>query len=101
MFVIVKLSIQKLDARKVHMALVGFLEKKTLSFVKDLWVLLADAQSNPTGVPSVILEKKKSEIQKRNEEKERVRSERETRPSQWHSHKGSEGDPSHDCTAIF
>jgi serine/arginine repetitive matrix protein 1 len=58
---------QKLDAKKVHMALVGFLEKKTKIFVEELWTLLADAQSNPMGIPSAFLEKKKSEMAKRNE----------------------------------
>ena len=49
------------------MALTGFLEKKTQSFVEELWTLLADAQSNPTGISTVFLEKKKSEILKRSQ----------------------------------
>lgn len=47
------------------MALVGFLDKKTEEFVRELWALLADAQSNATGVPTVFLDKKKNEIEQR------------------------------------
>ena len=49
------------------MGLLGFLDKKTPAFVEELWGLLASAQNSPLGIPAVFLEKKKNEIQRRNE----------------------------------
>jgi serine/arginine repetitive matrix protein 1 len=43
----------------------GFLEKKSGAFMEELWTLLCDAQTQPAGIPSVFLEKKKEEILRR------------------------------------
>lgn len=47
----------------MQVSLTGFLEQKTVAFMKLLWTLLIDAQESPSGVPKSILEKKKLEIE--------------------------------------
>eukprot|EP00126_Sphaerothecum_destruens_P005180 Sdes_comp18619_c0_seq1m8796 len=63
------------DPKIIQVNLTGFLEKMTSSFVADLWNLLLDAQSSPTGIPTQMLEQKKREIQTKREEQERIAQE--------------------------
>lgn len=53
------------DPRELQINLGGFLERKSKVFLKELWELLLSAQANPTGIPTVQLEKKKEEIRKK------------------------------------
>ena len=45
-------------------SLTGFLEADTAAFCKKLWELMLDAQLNPQGVPTELLEAKKEELRK-------------------------------------
>ena len=50
----------------MQMMLTGFLGKtKSREFMKDLWVILGDAQENEFGIPRELIEMKKAELQKR------------------------------------
>lgn len=51
-----------LDGKKMQLDVTGFLEKQAGSFVEELWNLLVDAQSQPSGIPSSFLQRKKEEI---------------------------------------
>ncbi|UIZ24340.1 hypothetical protein KXD40_008501 [Peronospora effusa] len=64
---------EKLDPKQLQMALTGFLEKQAGTFMEELWQLLLSAQSNPTGIPSSILDKKKREMQRLAEEKDQLK----------------------------
>ncbi|POM73663.1 Serine/arginine repetitive matrix protein [Phytophthora palmivora] len=64
---------EKLDPKQLQMALTGFLEKQAGNFTEELWQLLLSAQSNSTGIPSAILEKKKHEMQTIAQEKEKLK----------------------------
>ncbi|KAF4149347.1 PWI domain-containing protein [Phytophthora infestans] len=64
---------EKLDPKNLQVALTGFLEKQAGSFVEELWQLLLSAQSNPTGIPSAILDKKKQEMQSIAQEKNKLK----------------------------
>ena len=50
---------ENVDPKRIVLNLIAFLEKKAPSFVEELWTLLVDAQNQPSGVPSVMIEKKK------------------------------------------
>jgi PWI domain len=50
------LEASKPDPVEVESQLQPFLDKDTRSFVEELWLLLASAQSEPTGVPRLMLE---------------------------------------------
>jgi serine/arginine repetitive matrix protein 1 len=52
----------EVDAKKMQLDVTGFLEKQAQSFVEELWTLLVDAQGQPSGIPSVFIQKKKEEI---------------------------------------
>lgn len=55
-----------IDGRKMQLGVTGFLEKKTPSFMEELWTLLVDAQNNqPSGIPSIFINRKKEEIRLR------------------------------------
>lgn len=54
-----------LDGRRMQISLTPFLDKSTSKFMEELWGLLIDAQSQPSGIPSKFLEKKKEEILQR------------------------------------
>ena len=58
---------KKIPGKKFQLELTGFLEKKTPAFVEELWTLLLDAQGQPSGIPSVVIERKKKEILEREE----------------------------------
>lgn len=64
---------EKLDPRQLQIAITGFLEKETPTFMQELWDLLLSAQANPTGIPTAILEKKKQELQQLAKEKDQLR----------------------------
>lgn len=64
---------EKLDPRQLQIAITGFLEKETPTFMEELWDLLLSAQANPTGIPTAILEKKKQELQQLAKEKDQLR----------------------------
>ena len=58
---------KKIPGKKFQLELTGFLEKKTPAFVEELWTLLLDAQDQSSGIPSVVIERKKREILEREE----------------------------------
>jgi serine/arginine repetitive matrix protein 1 len=64
---------ERLDPRQLQVALTGFLEKQAGAFMEELWLLLLSAQSNPTGIPSAILDKKKQEMQSIAQEKDKLK----------------------------
>ena len=49
----------------MQLEITGFLEGKAKSFMEEFWGLLVDAQNQPSGIPSLFIEKKKSEIIKK------------------------------------
>ncbi len=51
-----------LDPKKMQLDVTGFLEKQAQSFVEELWTLLVDAQTQPSGIPSIFIQQKKEEI---------------------------------------
>jgi serine/arginine repetitive matrix protein 1 len=55
----------ELDAKRMQVSLTAFLDKNTAKFVEELWTLLSDAQSQVSGIPSVLIERKKQEIMSR------------------------------------
>lgn len=56
------------DGKKMQLDVTGFLEKQAGSFVEELWTLLVDAQNQPSGIPSVFLQRKKEEILSRQQQ---------------------------------
>uniref|UniRef100_M4BCG6 PWI domain-containing protein n=1 Tax=Hyaloperonospora arabidopsidis (strain Emoy2) TaxID=559515 RepID=M4BCG6_HYAAE len=64
---------ETLDPKQLQVALTGFLENQAGGFMQELWQLLLSAQSNSTGIPSAILDKKKQEMQAIAQEKEQLR----------------------------
>ncbi|KAG7387995.1 Serine/arginine repetitive matrix protein 1 [Phytophthora pseudosyringae] len=64
---------ERLDPKALQVALTGFLEKQAGAFTEELWQLLLSAQSNPTGIPSAILDQKKQEMQRIAEDKDRLK----------------------------
>uniref|UniRef100_A0AAV1TLK6 PWI domain-containing protein n=1 Tax=Peronospora matthiolae TaxID=2874970 RepID=A0AAV1TLK6_9STRA len=64
---------ETLDPKQLQVALTGFLENQAGGFMQELWQLLLSAQSNSTGIPSAILDKKKQEIQAIAQEKEQLK----------------------------
>ena len=60
---------ETIDPKRMQMELTGFLEKKTKQFMDELWTLLVDAQSQPSGIPLAFIQQKKAEILKRQERK--------------------------------
>ncbi|CEG38040.1 serine arginine repetitive matrix [Plasmopara halstedii] len=63
----------KLDPKQLQMTLTGFLEKQAGPFTEELWQLLLSAQGNPTGIPTIILDKKKMELQSIAKEKDNLK----------------------------
>jgi serine/arginine repetitive matrix protein 1 len=53
---------ENLDPKKMIVSLVAFLDKKAPAFVEELWTLLVDAQSQPNGIPMLMIQKKKEEL---------------------------------------
>ncbi len=56
-------SAQKPSPIEVHSQIREMLGKSTGSFVRELWALLADAQSQPTGVPMALVEEKRRQVE--------------------------------------
>eukprot|EP00979_Chaetoceros_neogracilis_P008954 scaffold2012_cov181-Chaetoceros_neogracile.AAC.3 len=53
----------KVDPRKAQLDLVGFLgEEESANFASLLWDMLLDAQSQPRGIPTKLIEEKKKEL---------------------------------------
>ena len=57
-----QLETTPVDPKTMQLSLMGFLEKNTTSFMRDLWDLLLSAQSNETGIPTAFLDRKKEEL---------------------------------------
>lgn len=55
------------DPRQLQINLTGFLEKNTSLFCKELWLMLASAAGNDSGIPQAILDAKAEEVRKRKE----------------------------------
>jgi len=73
-FVINQLEAEKNpDARKIQINLTGFLNGKNARiFTGELWEMLISAQSNAAGIPASMVEAKKEEILKRQEDRDRI-----------------------------
>ena len=67
------------DPKEMTINLKGFLEANTTKFMKELWTLLVSAQENPTGIPQVLLDIKKAEMEKQRQEEETLRAELDRR----------------------
>lgn len=68
-----------MDPRRAQLNLTGFLgEEQSALFCDSLWNLLLDAQDQPAGIPTVILEEKKAKMQLEKAEQE-ARSAQEQR----------------------
>ncbi|KAF4315518.1 hypothetical protein JM18_009168 [Phytophthora kernoviae] len=72
---------EKLDPKQLQLALTGFLEKQAAAFTQELWELLLSAQSNATGIPSAILDKKKQEMETIAAEKNKLKEEIQKSPA--------------------
>jgi serine/arginine repetitive matrix protein 1 len=69
------------DPRKCQLSLVGFLgDEKAAAFSASLWALLVDAQSQPSGIPKVLLEEKKAELLKARQAQETRSPPQQQRP---------------------
>lgn len=88
---------KKIPGKRFQLELTGFLEKKTPAFVEELWTLLLDAQEQSSGIPSVVIERKKREILER-EERTQVKQSHDQRGSNRPTAQGSddETDDHHD-----
>lgn len=64
---------ERLDPRQLQVALTGFLAKDAAAFTQELWELLLSAQTNPTGIPAAILDKKKQELEQAAADKAKLR----------------------------
>jgi len=62
--VINTLSTKKVDPFKLQLDITGFLVDDAKEFMQELWDLAIDAQSQPTGIPTVFIQQKKEEILK-------------------------------------
>lgn len=51
------------NIKEIQIQLIGFLDKETQPFCKELWNLMISAQESPVGVPRELLEAKKLELQ--------------------------------------
>ncbi|KAJ3181704.1 Serine/arginine repetitive matrix protein 1 [Geranomyces variabilis] len=72
-FVFNLLEADKVDPRTMQIEISGFLEGNAPTFMKDLWGLLASAQSTIGGIPQQFLDQKKAEIIKKRAEDEEIR----------------------------
>lgn len=54
---------QNPDPKTLQINLTGFLDADAAKFTEELWTLLVSAQENIAGIPQVMLEKKKLELQ--------------------------------------
>lgn len=62
------------DPRRAQLDLAGFLgENEAAAFASELWTMMLDAQSSPSGIPRLLVEKKKEEMRIQREEQERKR----------------------------
>lgn len=57
--------VQEVNGKEVQIQLTGFMEKNTVKFMKELWILLLSAQKNASGVPQQFLDAKEEEIRKK------------------------------------
>lgn len=67
MYIFNMLEEENPDPKNMQIQLTSFLEKKTPAFMEELWKMLISAQSNPTGIPTILLERKKEELRQRAE----------------------------------
>lgn len=56
---------KNIDPRKLQISLMGFLEKDSGTFCKELWTLLQDAAANENGIPSAFIAAAKAEREAR------------------------------------
>jgi len=54
-----------IDPRVIQIRVAPFLYRKAAPFVSELWSLLLDAQKNPGGIPTELLERTKAVLQKK------------------------------------
>ena len=58
-----RIIIRSADPRRAQLDLVGFLgEVEASKFAKELWSMLLDAQSRDSGIPKILVERKKAEM---------------------------------------
>ncbi|KAJ6157471.1 PWI domain mRNA processing protein [Penicillium chermesinum] len=63
------------DIKSMQIQLMGFLEKDTAAFCKELWGLCLSAQESPQGIPKELLEAKKDMLRKQQLEAEKAAEE--------------------------
>ena len=62
---------EEVDGKVLQLNITGFLGKESKAFVEELWTLMLDAMNQPSGIPSLFIERKKQEILKRQERSSR------------------------------
>jgi serine/arginine repetitive matrix protein 1 len=73
-FVFNQLEDKNPDPKMMQINLTGFLSgSKARLFIGELWKFLASAQTSPDGIPAELVEMKKKELLKRQEEDDRLR----------------------------
>ncbi|UJR15708.1 hypothetical protein I4U23_002643 [Adineta vaga] len=73
-FVFNQLEDKNPDPKMMQINLTGFLGgSKARLFIGELWKILSDAQASPDGIPAELVEMKKKELLKRQEEDDRLR----------------------------
>lgn len=66
---------QECDPKRLQVMVTEFLGKRKAGvFIEELWTLLTDAQANPAGIPTTFIEKKKQEMQARQDLMEQQRA---------------------------
>jgi hypothetical protein len=58
-------DVQSVDPKKLQLNLRGFLNRQAATFMSELWNLLLDAQRQPHGVPSLLVQDVKEQLKKR------------------------------------
>jgi hypothetical protein len=73
-YIINLLEAKPLDPKKIQIAITAWLGKNATRLIEELWDLLLDAQENG-GIPKILMESKKAELQKRLDENARIQQE--------------------------
>ncbi|KAL3802187.1 hypothetical protein HJC23_001731 [Cyclotella cryptica] len=62
-------KVMEVDPRKAQLDLVGFLgEKESAEFASELWEMMIDGANRKSGIPLILVEKKKEEMKRAREE---------------------------------
>merc|ERR1740121_3528931 len=64
-----------LDPKLLQVNMTGFMERQAAPFCSELWKHLLSAQASPVGVPQEFIDSKKTELQQKRDQAERVQEE--------------------------